>query len=100
MPNIAEDYVHRIGRTGRAGASGEAISLVSHDEEEYIRAIEKLLGFKLARKTLKGFEQSSLEEVQEIEAELTKKHGGNNNRGGKGRPSNRRNQNSSNRRRS
>jgi ATP-dependent RNA helicase RhlE len=99
LPNIAEDYVHRIGRTGRAGASGEAISLVSHDEEEYIRDIEKLLGFKLARKTLKGFEQSSLEEVQEIEAELTKKHGGNNNRGGKGRPSNRRNQNSSNRRR-
>ena len=100
LPNIAEDYVHRIGRTGRAGASGEAISLVSHDEEEYIRDIEKLLGFKLARKTLKGFEQSSLEEVQEIEAELTKKHGGNNNRGGNGRPSNRRNQNSSNRRRS
>lgn len=100
LPNIAEDYVHRIGRTGRAGASGEAISLVSHDEEEYIRDIEKLLGFKLARKTLKGFEQSSLEEVQEIEAELTKKHGGNNNRGGNGRSSNRRNQNSSNRRRS
>jgi len=89
LPNIAEDYVHRIGRTGRAGASGEAISLVSHDEEEYIRGIEKLLGFKLPRKTIKGFEQSSLEEVQEIEAELQKKHGGNNNRRKGGRPNNR-----------
>ena len=93
LPNIAEDYVHRIGRTGRAGASGEAISLVSHDEEEYITSIEKLLGFKLPRKSIKGFEQSSLEEVQEIEAELTKKHGGNKNRSGKGRSSNRRNTN-------
>ena len=77
LPNIPEDYVHRIGRTGRAGASGEAISLVSHDEEEYIRAIEKLLGFKLPRTTIRGFEQSSLEEVQKVEAELNQKHGGN-----------------------
>ena len=77
IPNIPETYVHRIGRTGRAGASGEAISLVSHDEEEYIRAIEKLLGFKLPRTTIRGFEQSSLEEVQKVEAELNQKHGGN-----------------------
>ena len=41
LPNVSEDYVHRIGRTGRAGASGEAISLVSKDEEAYLRAIEK-----------------------------------------------------------
>ncbi len=92
LPNVPEDYVHRIGRTGRAGASGEAISLVSHDEEEHIRGIEKLLGFKLPRKTLKGFEQSSLEEVKEIEAELDKKHGGNNRKGFK--PKNRGNANS------
>tara|TARA_B100001173_G_scaffold89691_1_gene77165 strand:+ start:10300 stop:11601 length:1302 start_codon:yes stop_codon:yes gene_type:complete len=77
LPNIPEDYVHRIGRTGRAGASGEAISLVSHDEEEYIRAIEKLLGFKLPRTTISGFEQSSLEEVQKLEAELNQQHGDN-----------------------
>ena len=82
LPNIPEDYVHRIGRTGRAGASGEAISLVSHDEEEYIRAIEKLLGFKLPRTTIRGFEQSSLEEVQKFEAELNQKHGGNNRKRG------------------
>lgn len=82
LPNVPEDYVHRIGRTGRAGASGEAISLVSHDEEEYIRAIEKLLGFKLPRTTIRGFEQSSLEEVQKVEAELNQKHGGNNRKRG------------------
>jgi len=44
LPHVPEDYVHRIGRTGRAGASGEAISLVSRDERERLRAIEKLLG--------------------------------------------------------
>ncbi len=43
LPNTAEDYVHRIGRTGRAGMPGEAISLVSPDEHEYLVAIEKLL---------------------------------------------------------
>ncbi len=43
IPNTPEDYVHRIGRTGRAGSPGEAISLVSPDEMEYLAAIEKLL---------------------------------------------------------
>lgn len=56
LPNIAEDYVHRIGRTGRAGASGEALSLVSADEEEYVIAIEKLLGQKLIRDVVAGYE--------------------------------------------
>jgi ATP-dependent RNA helicase RhlE len=41
IPNVAEDYVHRIGRTGRAGAEGEAVSLVSLDEEGFMMAIEK-----------------------------------------------------------
>lgn len=58
MPNVAEDYVHRIGRTGRAGASGEAISLVSHDEITYVKGIEKLLGHTLPTKILAGFEPS------------------------------------------
>jgi ATP-dependent RNA helicase RhlE len=44
LPHVPEDYIHRIGRTGRAGASGEAISLVSRDEQERLRAIERLLG--------------------------------------------------------
>tara|TARA_B110000037_G_scaffold222588_1_gene298174 strand:- start:325 stop:1788 length:1464 start_codon:yes stop_codon:yes gene_type:complete len=58
LPNIAEDYVHRIGRTGRAGASGEAISLVSSDENEYISGIEKLLGIKLKKEIMTDFEPS------------------------------------------
>ena len=47
LPHVSEDYVHRIGRTGRAGASGEAISLVSSDEERYLSDIEKLLKKKI-----------------------------------------------------
>lgn len=56
LPNVPEDYVHRIGRTGRAGASGEAISLVSHEEIEFARGIEKLLGEKLPSEVIEGFE--------------------------------------------
>ncbi len=56
LPNISEDYVHRIGRTGRAGASGEAISLVSADETSYLRGIEKLVGLKIPVEIVEGFE--------------------------------------------
>ncbi len=49
IPNTPEDYVHRIGRTGRAGSPGEAISLVSPDEMEYLTAIEKLLKREIIR---------------------------------------------------
>lgn len=56
LPNVPEDYVHRIGRTGRAGASGLALSFVSVDEQEYVRGIEKLLGLKLEKEILPGFE--------------------------------------------
>lgn len=55
LPNVPEDYVHRIGRTGRAGAGGEAISLVSADEVEYVRSIEKLLDTRISMSTLAGF---------------------------------------------
>lgn len=47
LPNVPEDYVHRIGRTGRAGASGQAISLVSSDEHKQLRAIETLIKRKI-----------------------------------------------------
>jgi ATP-dependent RNA helicase RhlE len=56
LPNIPEDYVHRIGRTGRAGASGEAISLFSPDETVFLRDIEKLVGLKLPKENIAGFE--------------------------------------------
>ena len=56
LPNISEDYVHRIGRTGRAGASGEAISLVSADETTYLRDIEKLLNSSIKSEIIEGFE--------------------------------------------
>ena len=49
LPNVAEDYVHRIGRTGRAGASGHSYSLVSADELDYLRGIERLIRSTLPR---------------------------------------------------
>jgi ATP-dependent RNA helicase RhlE len=56
LPNVPEDYVHRIGRTGRAGAEGEAISLVCSEETEYQKEIEKVLNEKLKTSVLEGFE--------------------------------------------
>src|SRR5262249_26248830 len=49
LPHTPEDYVHRIGRTGRAGMPGEAISLVAPEETDFLEAIEKLLKRKLPR---------------------------------------------------
>ena len=56
LPNVPEDYVHRIGRTGRAGASGEAISLVCVDEEGFLTDIEKLIKRRITRHVERGFE--------------------------------------------
>jgi len=56
LPNVAEDYVHRIGRTGRAGSSGEAISLVSADEFKQLSGIERLIQKTIQRKLIDGFE--------------------------------------------
>ncbi len=56
LPNIPEDYVHRIGRTGRAGAKGEAISLVCVDEKQYLKDIEKLINIRIPSKIKQGFE--------------------------------------------
>jgi ATP-dependent RNA helicase RhlE len=56
LPHVPEDYVHRIGRTGRAGSTGEAISLVSPEEHGLLADIEKLLKRKLVREAVPGFE--------------------------------------------
>ncbi|HQZ63349.1 MAG TPA: DEAD/DEAH box helicase [Dokdonella sp.] len=58
LPMVAEDYVHRIGRTGRAGAEGLAISLVSRAEEGLLRDIRKLLKQDIAIENVEGFEPS------------------------------------------
>lgn len=63
MPYKAEDYVHRIGRTGRAGQEGLAVSLMSRDEEYLLEAIERLLDTRLPQEWLTGFEPSLIEEV-------------------------------------
>ena len=56
VPTVAKDYVHRIGRTGRGGDTGEAITLVSADEFRLLRDIEKLINKKLERVEIEGFE--------------------------------------------
>ncbi len=56
LPHVPEDYVHRIGRTGRAGSNGEAVSLVSADEAPLLQDIEKLIKKKIERTLIDGFE--------------------------------------------
>jgi ATP-dependent RNA helicase RhlE len=56
LPHVAEDYVHRIGRTGRAGCEGEAISLVSAEEHPLLHAIERLIKRHIERSIVPGFE--------------------------------------------
>lgn len=59
LPYLPEDYVHRIGRTGRAGASGNAISFVSREEEQTLERIQKLIGSSIKRVVKPGFEVSN-----------------------------------------
>jgi ATP-dependent RNA helicase RhlE len=59
LPGAPEDYVHRIGRTGRAGQTGEAIALVAADEREKLAAIEKLLNIKLPVAEAESFKRSA-----------------------------------------
>ena len=66
MPNVPEDYVHRIGRTGRAGATGEAISLVCVDEDIFVRDIEKLIKRSIPREAVPGFEPPVGERAEPI----------------------------------
>ncbi len=66
IPNISEDYVHRIGRTGRAGASGEAISLVSLDEEGFMRDIESFTRQSIPVEVVEGFGPEPGEQAEPI----------------------------------
>jgi ATP-dependent RNA helicase RhlE len=66
LPNVPEDYVHRIGRTGRAGAQGEALSLVSVDENGFLRDIERLIKHEIPKEIVPGFEPPSHEKPEPI----------------------------------
>jgi len=77
LPNVPEDYVHRIGRTGRAGREGEALSLVCVDENDYLRGIERLIGQKIKKVVVEGFEVDA-----SIKAEPINQGGGRGRRGG------------------
>ncbi|MYM37074.1 DEAD/DEAH box helicase [Duganella sp. FT94W] len=67
LPNVPEDYVHRIGRTGRAGATGEAVSLVCVDEHDMLKDIEKLIKQTLPREVIPGFEPDPTARAQPIQ---------------------------------
>jgi len=86
LPNVAEDYIHRIGRTGRAGLDGEAVSLVCVDEKKLLSDIERLLKQDIEKVVIPGYEPD-----ESIKA-LPIKNGGNNRRpnhaGGRGRGTN------------
>src|SRR5205823_727750 len=82
LPNIPEDYVHRIGRTGRAGATGEAISLVCVDEHNMLKDIEKLIKRSLPKEVIVGFEPDPNARAQPVQL----RSGGPNHGGGRNRP--------------
>ena len=67
LPNVPEDYVHRIGRTGRAGASGEAISLVCIDEAAFLHAIERLIKREIPVEMIAGFEPDPKAKAEPIQ---------------------------------
>ncbi|MEO8297968.1 MAG: DEAD/DEAH box helicase [Burkholderiales bacterium] len=88
LPNVPEDYVHRIGRTGRAGAQGEALSLVCLDEDSFLADIEKLIKRSIPRETIAGFEPPANERAEPIllgRRTLNGGGGGGAGRGGNGR---------------
>ena len=89
LPNVAEDYVHRIGRTGRAGLSGSAVSLVSADEEKLLRPIERLLGRSIPVENIDGFSRNPADVNEETFVNFRRdgrnKRGGGNRYRGNGR---------------
>ncbi len=76
LPHVAEDYVHRIGRTGRAGSSGEAISLVCGEEIKSLKEIEKMLKMNLEKQTMPGFEMTQGEVASDAPRRYERARGG------------------------
>lgn len=72
VPAFAEDYVHRIGRTGRAAALGDAITFVSYDEQKYLRKIENFIGRELGSEKYEGFTYTKSDSLQPRPAKKTK----------------------------
>jgi ATP-dependent RNA helicase RhlE len=81
LPNVPEDYVHRIGRTGRAGATGEAVSLVCVDEHIMLRDIERLIKRELPKEVIAGFEPDPNARAQPIQLRSGNGGGGGGGRG-------------------
>jgi ATP-dependent RNA helicase RhlE len=69
LPHVAQDYVHRIGRTGRAGESGQAVSLVAGEDRELLRDIERLIGTKIEQQVVPGFEPGASRQPAQNEAQ-------------------------------
>lgn len=67
LPYVAEDYVHRIGRTGRAGSSGLAVSLVSEDESKQLQSIERLIGREFEHEIIPSFVPSEKAPTSEFD---------------------------------
>ncbi|MCO6411320.1 MAG: DEAD/DEAH box helicase [Thiogranum sp.] len=88
LPNVPEDYVHRIGRTGRAGNEGEAISLVCVDERSLLRDIERLLKRELPKQIIDGYEPDPSIKPEPINKGRGARGNGNANAGGNGRQGN------------
>jgi ATP-dependent RNA helicase RhlE len=85
LPNVSEDYVHRIGRTGRAGSNGVAVSLVCVDEHQMLRDIEKLIKQKLPQEVISGFEPDPNAVAQPIQLR-SQQHQQSRKPGGTGKP--------------
>jgi ATP-dependent RNA helicase RhlE len=74
MPHVAEDYVHRIGRTGRAGAEGEAVSLVGPEERPLMAAIERMMNRKVESRVIAGFEPGTAAASPEPQSRPQRQH--------------------------